>query len=56
MKAVYCINNYIFTKVREDSNGVCYFDITHPDGRKLDYSHQFSSESEMAAWIRNRSY
>lgn len=56
MKAVYSVQGYVFTKTREDSSGNCYFDITHPDGRKLDYNHLFSSEAEMVAWVRNRTY
>ena len=56
MKSMYVIQSYLFSKRREDSNGVGYFDIIHPDGRYLDYNHPFSSESEMIAWIQNRTY
>ncbi len=54
MKAMYVVEGYLFRKSKEDSNGNCYFDIIHPDGRYLDYNHLFSSESEMLSWIRNR--
>lgn len=56
MNSMYVIQGYLFSKRREDSSGIAYFDITHPDGRTLEYSHPFTSESEMIAWIRNRTY
>ena len=56
MKSVYVIQGYLFNKTCEDSDGVGYFNIIHPDGRYLDYNHPFFSENEMIDWIRNRTY
>lgn len=54
MERTYNIDGYVFVKVKEDSAGNCYFDIIHPDGRKLDYAHFFASEADIISWVRSR--
>lgn len=54
MSSAYVISGYIFIKVQEDAKGNCYFDITHPDGRILDYRHLFTCTDEMVKWVKNR--
>lgn len=54
MKSCYVIDGWIFTKIKEDSDGTCYFRITHPDGRVLDTNHIFSSEYEMITYLKTK--
>ena len=47
MPYCYVSGGFIFTKVREDEDGTCYYDITHSSGRTWDYAHKFISTKEM---------
>lgn len=54
MNSVYTVNGWVFSKVREDSNGNSYYNIFHPSGRMWDHSHLFSSYGQMVDYVRNR--
>lgn len=54
MSSCYTVGGWVFTKTKEDSNGNCYFNITHPSGRTWDYNHPFSSYEEMVAYVNNQ--
>lgn len=51
MASSYTYKGWVFSLIKEDSNGNAYYNVFHPSGKQWDHNHIFNSYSEIVDYV-----